>query len=326
MLCQMKKAKIKLIYNPIAGTKRSLVPLAQTHSLEDILELFEQYDLPVDPFPTKSPAHAIELAKKSEKEGYEIVVAAGGDGTVATVAHGLVGSKVKLAVLPMGTVMNIARMLAVPNNLEMAVAIIKLGRHAKIDLGEITLLNGKKPKNPSYFVEQAGVGFDADYRYYLNLTLEKKDWLAFLNLIKLVLPVLGPRIKVSIDGKIVAEKARMVFVSNGPYSGPALQYSPTAKLNDHVLTTSVFTVSKLGLAKFLVNLFRKKKTKTSKVEIFKSKIVSIDSRDKKLFHADARVFGKTPIEVKITQSALNVIIGFPKPGTSSFKTKTEIDL
>ncbi len=315
----MKRAKIKLIYNPYAGKKRSLVPMQQTHSLEEIVEVFHSYGLAVDVYPTKSPEHAVALAKQSEKEGYEIVAAAGGDGTVATIAHGLVGSRVALAVLPMGSVMNIARMLSIPTDLEFAVALIKIGRKIKIDLGEITVLNGQEAKKPLYFIEQAGVGFDADYRYYLNLAVEKKDWTALFYLLKLVLPLFGPRLEVIIDGKTVEKKARMAYISNGPYSGPALKYSPTAKLDDHVLTVSVFTVSRLGLGKFLINLFRKEKTKTSKVKVYKAKKAMIKSRDEKLVHADARLFGKTPVEVSIRPSSLNVIAGFPKEGTQSFE-------
>lgn len=320
----MKKAKIKLIYNPMAGKKRSLVPLSQTYSLEDILETFRQFGMEVDTYPTKSIYNAIELAQESEKEGYEIVVAAGGDGTVATVAHGLVGSNVSLAVLPMGTVMNIARMLGIPSDLEFAVALIKLGRRLKIDLGEITLLEDTKPPKPSFFVEQAGVGFDADYRYYLNLAIEKGNWRALINLAKLVLPLFGPRIGVEVDGKIVEKKARMVYVSNGPYSGPALKYSPTAKLDDHVLTVSVFTLSRVGLLKFLINILRGERTKTSQLKIYKAKNVNITSKKEKLVHADARVFGKTPVSFRVRSSSLNVIAGYPKEENSSFKKKTLI--
>lgn len=320
----MKRAKIKLIYNPMAGKKRSLVPLTQSHSLEDIVRVFHQFGMQVDPYPTKSPKHAIELAKQSEKEGYEIVVAAGGDGTVATVAHGLVGSKVSLALLPMGSVMNIGRMLSIPSDLEFSVALIKLGRKLKIDLGEITLLEGKKPQKPSYFVEQAGVGFDADYRYYLDSALEKGNWTAIISLARLVLPLFGPRIEVTVDGKLVEKKARMVYVSNGPYSGPALKYAPTAKLDDHVLTTSVFTVSRLGLLKFLINVIRGRRTKTSQVKVYEAKEVNINSRVEKLVHADARVFGKTPVSFRIRPSSLNVIAGYPDEDNSSFNKKTPI--
>jgi diacylglycerol kinase family enzyme len=116
----------------------------------------------------------------------------------------------------------------------------------------------------------------------------------------------------------------MVYVSNGPYSGPALKYSPTAKLDDHVLTVSVFTLSRVGLLKFLINILRGERTKTSQLKIYKAKNVNITSKKEKLVHADARVFGKTPVSFRVRSSSLNVIAGYPKEENSSFKKKTLI--
>jgi diacylglycerol kinase (ATP) len=320
----MSKAKIKLIYNPNAGAKRKTLSLRSAHTIEEVKSLFERYLIPIDVVASRSEDHAIKLAKESEKEGYEIVVAAGGDGTVATIAHGLIGTKVALAVLPLGSVMNIARMLAIPNDLELAVALIKIGRRNTIDVGQILKLDGKEVSEPTYFIEQAGIGFDADYRYYLNDILENKKWSSFIHLIKILLPLFGPRIEVSIDGEIKEKKARMVIVSNGPISGLAIEFAPSAKLNDHLLTTSVFTLSKLGLGKFLINLFLRKKTKTSKVKVYKSNSVTINTRDQKMIHADSRVFGTTPAEFKILPQCLSVITGFPSPDNAHIKTRTPI--
>lgn len=320
------KAKIKLIYNPHAGGKRGMLPMSESYTLEDIKTMFERYQLNIDVVASKSPDDAIRLAKESEKEGYEIVVAAGGDGTVATIAHGLVNSKVALALLPLGSVMNICRMLAIPNNLELAVALIKIGRRNTIDLGQIVKIDGEKLNRPTYFIEQAGVGFDADYRYYLTSFLEKGDYKALLHIFKVFVPLFGPRIQVEINNEIVEKKARMVVVSNGPYSGPALRFAPSSKLNDHVLTTTIFTLSKLGLGKFLVNLFFRKKAKTSKIKIYKSENVKIKTEGEKFIHADSRIFGSTPAEFKIIPQALSVITGFPDSETASIKTRTRINL
>lgn len=321
-----EKAKVKLIYNPHAGEKRRLLPNQLVFSLEDIKDLFQKYQIPVDCFPSKSPEHAIELAKMSQKEGYQIVVAAGGDGTVATIAHGLINSDVALAVLPMGSVMNIARMLAIPTNMELAVALIKIGKKRKIDVGQVIRLQGEKVQEPSYFIEQAGVGLDADYRYYLTSLLEEKKIINIFYLLKLILPLFGPRIQVEIDGKVVEKKARMVLVSNGPYSGYGLKYAPNSKLNDHKLTVSIFTLNKFGMAKYLFNLSLRRKARTSQIKIIAAQNVKINSRDEKLIHADARIFGTTPAEFKIMSNCLNVITGFPIEGESSLEKRTYLDL
>ncbi len=321
------KAKVKLIYNPHAGQKRSLIPLKTQYSLEDIVGIFQQYQIPVDSFPSKSVEDAIELAKSSQKEGYEVVVAAGGDGTVATIAHGLVGTDVALAVLPMGSVMNIARMLAVPNDMEMAIALIKIGRVRKIDVAEITRIDGQKMEEKSYFLEQAGIGFDADLHYYLSGLFERGEYASILKLFKLfVFPLFGKRIEVEVDGKVIEKKARMVLVSNGPYSGPGLNFAPKSKLNDHKLMISIFHLNKLGLIKFLLNLILRRKAHTSKIKVIEGEKITIRSKEQKLVHADARIFGTTPVEFRSVPSSLNVVVGFPKAGSSTLNKRTPLDL
>ena len=68
--------------------------------------------------------------------GYELVVAAGGDGTVGTVAEPLLGTPTALGILPLGTVMNVARSLGIPRDLDGAADVIATGRVREIDVGQ----------------------------------------------------------------------------------------------------------------------------------------------------------------------------------------------
>jgi diacylglycerol kinase (ATP) len=165
--------RAKFIYNPHAGEKRRLNPMQKKVALEDVKALLEQYQIPVDPTPTKYPKHATELAKDSIKEGYKTVIVAGGDGTVGEVINGLVGSDVVIGILPLGSVMNNARMFGIPLELEKAVELIKIRRERKIDVGGITKLNGEKMEETYYFTEQSGIGFDAIMHYYTSTLFDK---------------------------------------------------------------------------------------------------------------------------------------------------------
>src|SRR6187455_426129 len=101
-----------LIINPTAGKKAGLTTNAS--GLEDILALLERHEIDADVLPTEHAGHGTELARQAVNDGYELVIAAGGDGTVAEVAEGLVASNAVLGVLPLGSVMNVARMLGLP--------------------------------------------------------------------------------------------------------------------------------------------------------------------------------------------------------------------
>lgn len=87
-------------------------------------------------FPRSSDESA-ELARESAAHGAEVVVAAGGDGTINSVASGLAGTDVPLGILPLGTANDLARELGIPRDLEGAARRIAEGTARRMDLGEV---------------------------------------------------------------------------------------------------------------------------------------------------------------------------------------------
>jgi len=322
----LNSQKAKFIYNPHAGRKRKLNPLHANVTLEEIKILLEQYQIPVDYFPTKYAKHATKLAHESVKEKYKLVIAAGGDGTVGEVINGLVGTEMTVAILPLGTVMNVARMLSIPLELEKAVQLIKIARVRKIDVGSVTKLNGEKMEQPYYFLEQAGIGLDAIVHYYLSGFFDRKEYLNFLRIIKAFFAFYGHHARVYIDDQKTETHATLVTISNGPLGGPALELAPESKLNDHKLTVSLFKMTKWELTMHLISLFRKKPVKMKKIQTFKAEKVRIETKFVKMVHTDSRLFGETPVEFKIVANAINVITGFPRPGQSYLEKRTYLDL
>lgn len=342
------RIKIKLIYNPRAGAKRKLLQQNDSFALEDLIGLLKQYQIEVDYFPTQRPGHATELAASSSSEGYNAVIAAGGDGTVSEVANGLINTDIPLGIIPLGTFMNIARMLSIPTDLEKAVAIIKIGRTRKIDVGKITMISGEKisdhpsarikervlrdsslvtnsPNNTGlYFLESAGIGLDAELQEQF-LEFEQGNFKTVIKMIKTFLDYYITKSKITIDNEIIETKASLIVVSNGPFTGAALPISPEAKLNDHRLSVTIYKMSKFELVKYFSRWFISKKITRSKVKTFKAKSVKIETRSQRIVHTDARVFGTTPIELEIVPNALNVISGFPKDSEYSLMKRTYLD-
>ncbi len=101
---------------------------------------------------TAEAGHATELARAAIRDGYASVAAAGGDGTLAEVATGLVGSEVPLAIVPRGTANQVARNLGVPTDVEGAADVIAFGKAVPVDLGRA---NGR------VFALAVGAGLDA---------------------------------------------------------------------------------------------------------------------------------------------------------------------
>ncbi|HEY8019530.1 MAG TPA: diacylglycerol kinase family protein [Thermoanaerobaculia bacterium] len=145
-------------------------------------------------------------------EGFDAVVAAGGDGTVRCVAAALAGTEVPLGVLPLGTLNHFAKDLGIPADLEGAARVVGSGVPRALDLGSV---NGER------FVNNAVLGF-------YPVVVEERDrerrrtgrgkWLAAAWALARVLPrVPALRFQMEVDGERVQRKTRLVFVGNNEY-------------------------------------------------------------------------------------------------------------
>ncbi len=308
-------SRYKLIYNPHAGEKGHLFK-DSTVTLDALEALAMRYELAVDFFPTKGPKHATELARASVAEGYETVIVAGGDGTVGEVANGLVGSDIRLGILPFGTFMNVCRMLSIPTDLEQAMLLIKVGRTRKIDLGCVTRIEGGKLLDPYYFIESAGIGFDAQLQKSV-LAWERGDYRKAWKALRMAFVLYKRSVTLDYNEKKKVVHASLITVANGPLSGAGIKTSPDSKLNDRQLSVSIFRMSRLGFLRHYLYLFFGKKHRSWMIETVKTSRVAISAPDDRLVHVDGRLFGTLPAEFKIIPEALNMIVGFPEEKSES---------
>lgn len=139
-------SKVLAIINPISGTgsKKSIPDLLARAYAPLEHELLLTY--------TKAAGHAEELARRAAEEGYDHVIAVGGDGTVNEVARGLVGSKTALAIVPKGSGNGLARALGLSMSTDRVIKQLASGRRVTIDS---CLMNGQP------FFCTCGMGFDA---------------------------------------------------------------------------------------------------------------------------------------------------------------------
>src|SRR5437588_7419748 len=126
-------ARVMVIVNPASGKKGGITTNAA--GTGEVRQLLEANNIQADIVETERPGHAIELAKKAVEEGYDIVVACGGDGTIAEVATALIRTKVALGILPLGSANNVARMMHVPFDLSEAARLLRQGEIHRIDVG-----------------------------------------------------------------------------------------------------------------------------------------------------------------------------------------------
>lgn len=181
---------------------------------------------------TSGPGDARRLAAEAVRDGFELIVAAGGDGTVNETLNGLGDApngfaRARLGVLPLGTINVFARELGIPGKVERAWDVLRRGNEMKIDLpwAEFSA-NGTTRKQ--YFVQLAGGGLDARAIELVSWSLKKKIGpLAYVMAGMQALGEQKPTITVQTNGKTA--EGELVLIGNGRYYGGSFDIFPAAK-------------------------------------------------------------------------------------------------
>jgi diacylglycerol kinase (ATP) len=251
--------------------------------------------------PTDSEEDARAAVSREVDAGARLIVAAGGDETAGEVGVQLLGTDVALGIMPLGSVMNIARMLSVPRDLPGAAAALAAGREAVIDVGEA---NGR------IFFETATVGLNAAV-FAAAQRFEDGDWGSPLKAIAQAFRYHPARMELILDGEErVRTHALMVTVSNSPYTGLALTVAPDARLNDGKFDVRVFRhFSKLGLLQHLASIAFGRRSYVPHVSTYRSAQVRVLGRRPLPCRADSHDLGTTPLVCSVKPRSLRVIVG-----------------
>jgi diacylglycerol kinase (ATP) len=295
--------RYRVIRNPRAGEKKGIAPKAITP--DQLVALLERHGLGSDVVETLDKEAARREARRAVRDGVDVVIAAGGDGTIGAVASGLLGTDVALGVLPMGTVMNIARMLGVPRDLEAAATALGTGERRRVDVGEVA----GRP-----FYEAASVGMNAAMFREAN-QFEKGDWLAILRTIWVALRYRPARMHIDLDGaQRVRTRALMVVMALGPYIGAGMTVAPEARLADGKFEVRVFRgFSKLELLRHLAGIAFGRYRYAPHVSTYRAATVRVTSHHPLPCRADSLDLGTTPLEISVRPNVLCVIVPRQSP-------------
>lgn len=287
------KKNILFVINPISGGKSKLNFAEKVFKYLN-LNLFD----PSFEF-TEWHGHGIELARKAVDDGFDIVVAVGGDGTINEIASVLEGTKLAMGIIPFGSGNGLARSLNIPMNEIRAIKRLNKLKYQAIDSG---LFNGRK------FFNIAGVGFDAliSARFAENV---KRGFWGYLKTIFFEISAYKVQnYKIEIDSELIEREAFMISLANSSQFGNNAHIAPFASLTDGFLDICIVKPFPIYKAFFLgLRMFTKSTHKCNFVEILSGRNIKITRENSDEVHLDGEPI-QMGLELNISIKPLSLIV------------------
>ena len=261
---------------------------------------------------TTAPDDARRLAAEAVADGFDLIAAAGGDGTINEVLNGIGDTpdgfaRARLGVLPLGTVNVFARELKIPLRIERAWEILQTGREIKIDLPRAeSAANGVMQKR--YFCQLAGAGLDAR-------AIELVDWQHKKQVGPLAYVIAGlkalrerkPKITVRVNGQNAA--GELVLIGNGRFYGGSFAILPQADLHDGRLDVCVLPRTDWWtLLRIAPSLLLRGKLPAGGVQHFCASTFELTSTSPAAFELDGEWVGTLPVTFSIEREKLRVMV------------------
>lgn len=280
-----------IILNPAADSERALRKRARVESLaRDCVVCATTYI-----------GEAEAMARRGAAEGFEKIVAAGGDGTINEVVNGLAGTNAMLGLLPIGTMNVFATELGLPvNNLELCWEIVNGDSIRAVDL----------PKaNQKFFVQLAGVGLDAQVVKETSGNLKKNFGpLSYLISAVQIAARKPPKLFIQSEDASIDEGS-FVLVGNGRLYGGPFPFFKHAALDDGLLDVIVFKrLGYLEIIKYLQDVIFSSEIRVPEIEYFQTRQLRVESDQSVPVELDGELVGNCPVEFSVRDRSLRVLV------------------
>ncbi len=244
-----------------------------------------------------------DLTRKAAADGYGLILVAGGDGTLAMAASGLVGSGVPLGIIPTGTANIVAMNLGVPASVKLATRAALTGTPAPYDVG--------RTSGGRIFLLAAGAGYDADLIRDADRELKRRFGpLAYIFAMFKNLGVKRARFTVELDGsRRLHFHAKTILVCNVGRTMGALPLAPDAKVDDGQLDVVVFAFTGFWhlLLLFFAAIFGGLK-QDPRVKFFRAREVRITASRPMPLQVDGEFIDRTtPIEMSVVPGGITIL-------------------
>jgi YegS/Rv2252/BmrU family lipid kinase len=300
--------RIKLIINPNADMGNAW---RHASALKHIAEAYN-----ADWAGTVYPTHATEIAKQAAEDGYDVIVALGGDGTVHEVVNGIMSADVKkrpaLGVVPFGSGNDFAHNIGVPKDPEKALVGLFNGTSKRLDIALIEDDRGRK----EYWDNTVNMGFGGAVTIFSH----KISWLrGFLMYLTAVLQTIFTKYiildsQVKTESEEINKKVMMIAVNNGPREGGGFVTGPDARMDDGVMDFSLVEAVSRPMMLYMLPFFMQGTQAAFKQVSFHTfKTLHIKTDKPMWIHTDGEVFAGfehdvREIKMTVFPGALEVLI------------------
>ncbi len=305
----MPDHKVKIILNPNADLGRAW------RSASDFRPIVDEFG-GADWSGTVYPTHAVELAHQAAQDGYELVISAGGDGTVHEIINGLMQvpqeRRPRLGVLPMGSGNDFAHAIGMEAQPALAMRQILSGKPHRIDIGRLEDSLGRV----EYWDNTVGIGFDA------TVTIRSRKFTYLRGFVIYFLAVLqtvllnhdAAHLRISTDEESWEEDTLMLVLCNGAREGGGFYVQPQARNDDGSLHyTGIRRVSRPMMMRLIPEVMSGTHGRFAQVRMGKFQRMQIESDRSLPIHIDGEIFAGFGVDVRklsleILTSALEVMI------------------
>jgi YegS/Rv2252/BmrU family lipid kinase len=249
---------------------------------------------------------AESLARAAVQDGFDTIVAAGGDGTVNEVVNGIAGTDVMLGLLPLGTMNVFATELGLPvNDLEACWQIVQGNATRRVDLPSA---NGK------HFVQLAGVGFDAQVVQETSQAFKRSFGpLSYIVNAAQIAARTPPQLRIESENA-VSEEGSFVLVGNGRLYGGPFPFFKQAIIDDGLFDVLVFKrLNYLEIVRYMQDVIFSSQITSPEVEYFQTTSLRVSSETPVPVEVDGELIGHCPVEFQMNHYGLRVLAPAPAP-------------
>ena len=267
---------------------------------------------------TKYRFHAREIATEALKEGFRQIIVVGGDGALHEVLSGIMtqskvpSNKVTLAIIPVGSGNDWARLHEIPKGYDDVTDVIARGKSVVQDVAKVDSVMDGAPFT-SYMVNIGGLGFDAQVCH--NFDLEKKEGKATSDALYLKCLLKGfmgydsRYFRIITDGNLFYEgDVFSVAMGIGKYSGGGMIQTPNALFDDGPIDLTVIkNIPKSKILRKIPTLFTGKIYDVKEVIHTKARVIEVSAEPESFVEVDGEAVGLSPIRVEVIPAAIRVI-------------------